>query len=111
MRVCVCVSVSVSVNVYDINCLESCQKHSPKETIIPVDDWEELAHDRLSWRNISSKSVKQLDMKQIKHQKLKCVAHRGEDIDILKKVELCSVIVIISENGHKDPSSSSRHWC
>ena len=50
--------------------------------------WEEFAHDRPSWRNILSKSVKQFEMNRTEHQNLKCVTCKGEDTDILNKVEL-----------------------
>ena len=60
---------------------KDCLKNSLKKTTIPVDDWEEIAHDRPSWRNISFRSVKQFEISRIEHQELKRAARKGENID------------------------------
>ena len=64
---------------------KDCLNNSLKKTTIPVDDWEELAHDQPSWRNISSRSTKQIEANHIEYQELKCAARKGENIDIPHK--------------------------
>ena len=67
---------------------KDCLKDSLKKTSIPVDNWEELANERSSWRTISTNALKEFEGFRIQHQELKRAVRKGESVDIANKPDL-----------------------